>query len=46
MCLYYRAEAGGAGDVRREAAHNLALIFRRSGAPHLARKVLRAHFTV
>jgi len=33
-------------DVRREAAHNLALIYRRSGSEQLARKVLRAHFTV
>lgn len=32
--------------MRREAAHNLALIYRKSGAPNLARKVLRAHFTV
>jgi hypothetical protein len=33
-------------DIRREAAHNLALIYRKSGAPNLARDVLRTHFTV
>jgi hypothetical protein len=33
-------------DVRREAAHNLALLYRSSGADDLARRVLREHFTV
>ena len=33
-------------DVRREAAHNLALLYRSSGADDLARQVLREHFTV
>ena len=40
------AEHGPGPGVRREAAHNLALIYQRSGAPNLARSVLRAHFTV
>ena len=40
------AEHGPGPGVRREAAHNLALIYQRSGAPNLARNVLRAHFTV
>lgn len=30
-------------DVRREAAHNLHLIYKKSGAPDLARQVLRDH---
>ncbi len=33
-------------DVRREAAHNLALLYRSSGADELARQVLRQHFSV
>jgi hypothetical protein len=40
------AEHGPGPGVRREAAHNLALIYQKSGAPNLARNVLRAHFTV
>lgn len=40
------AEHGPGPCVRREAAHNLALIYQKSGAPNLARNVLRAHFTV
>ena len=36
----------GACDLRREAAHNLALIHRASGADELARAVLRKHLTV
>jgi len=35
-----------ATDLRREAAHNLALIYKRSGAHALARRLLRQHFTV
>ncbi|KAL4427748.1 hypothetical protein ABPG75_001837 [Micractinium tetrahymenae] len=38
--------AGAAYDLRREAAHNLALIYRRSGANPLARQLLRQHLTV
>lgn len=33
-------------DLRREAAHNLALIYKASGADALARNVLREHATV
>lgn len=33
-------------SLNREAAHNLALIYRGSGADELARQVLREHFTV
>ena len=40
------AEAGEAADLRREAAFNLAQIYRASGADDLARDVLRRHFTV
>ena len=33
-------------DLRREAAHNLALIYRRSGADLLAKQLLRQHLTI
>eukprot|EP00884_Botryococcus_braunii_P012674 jgi/Botrbrau1/21407/Bobra.0216s0026.1 len=33
-------------DLRREAAHNMALIYRASGADQLAREILRQHLTV
>jgi general transcription factor 3C polypeptide 3 (transcription factor C subunit 4) len=33
-------------DLRREAAHNMALIYRASGADELAREVLRQHLSV
>ena len=33
-------------NLRWEAAHNLALIYRASGAPGLARAVLRKHATI
>ena len=33
-------------DLLREAAHNLALIYRNSGATELARRVLRNHLTI
>ena len=45
---YYRkalAGAGGAVEVRL-AAHNLALLYDRSGAPELAHQVLDEHFVV
>jgi hypothetical protein len=35
-----------AASLSREAAHNLALIYRGSGAPELARRVLRRYLTV
>ncbi len=42
--------AGGAdqraSNLRREAAHNMALIYKASGADELARRVLRQHFMV
>lgn len=38
--------AGATYDLRREAAHNLALIYRQSGADPLARQLLRQHLTV
>ena len=37
---------GGALCLRREAAHNLALLFRATGAPALARQVMRQHLVV
>ncbi|PSC75147.1 general transcription factor 3C polypeptide 3 isoform X1 [Micractinium conductrix] len=40
------AAAGPTYDVRREAAHNLALILQTSGAAPLARQLLRTHLTV
>ena len=43
------AEGGGPSsrhDLRREAAFNLSLIYRSSGADELARQVLRQHLTV
>lgn len=33
-------------DVRREAAHNLVLIYRTTGAVTLARQVMRQHLTI
>ncbi len=33
-------------DVRREAAHNLVLIYRTTGAVMLARKVMRQHLVI
>jgi general transcription factor 3C polypeptide 3 (transcription factor C subunit 4) len=33
-------------DLTREAAHNMALIYRASGADELAKEVLRKYFTV
>lgn len=41
-----RAEPGGRFDLRREVAHNLALLYVNSGAPALARKVLRKFASV
>lgn len=43
----YRAllEGPGTKHLAREAAHNLALIYRASGSPGLARQVLRRHLT-
>ena len=32
-------------DVRREAAHNLVLIYRSTGATSIARQVMREHLT-
>ena len=40
------ARAGAAYDVRREAAFNLSLILRASGAEPLARQLLRQHLTI
>ena len=40
------AAATGSMDLRREAAHNLALIYSSSGAHELAREVLREHLTI
>jgi hypothetical protein len=37
---------GEALDLRREATHNLALIYGASGAHELARAVLREHLTI
>ena len=37
---------GGALCLRREAAHNLALLYRATGAPRLARQVMRQHLVV
>ena len=37
---------GPAYDLRREAAYNLHLIYRQSGANALARQLLRQHLTV
>lgn len=33
-------------DVRREAAHNLALVYRQSGSPELARKLYAEYCTI
>lgn len=33
-------------DLRGEIAHNLALIYRSTGADNLARKILREHLTI
>jgi general transcription factor 3C polypeptide 3 (transcription factor C subunit 4) len=41
-----QAQQPGAADLRREAAHNLALIYRESGSNALARAVIREHLTV
>jgi general transcription factor 3C polypeptide 3 (transcription factor C subunit 4) len=41
-----RAERGGDWNLNREAAHNLALIYKSSGADVLAREVLRKYSTV
>lgn len=38
--------AGATYDLRREAAYNLALIYKASGAGALAKQVLRQHLTV
>ena len=40
------AAPGGFADVRREAAHNLHLLYAAAGAPHLARALLRRYATV
>lgn len=47
-CWWPRSEeaTGAEPGVRREAAHNLALLYRSSGADELARQVLREHFAV
>lgn len=46
-CGMGRLEAAdGAVGLQREAAHNLALIYKASGASALARQVLREHFTI
>ncbi len=37
---------GSALCLRREAAHNLALLYRATGAPALARQVVRQHLVV
>ncbi len=45
---YYKkalAGAGGSAETRL-AAHNLALLYDRSGAPELAHEVLDEHFVV
>lgn len=46
-CVRRRQSSGSAAtNIQREAAHNLALIYKRSGAYSLARDLLRKHFAV
>ena len=44
VSYYERCLRGG--PLKREAAHNLSLIYNSNGAPDLARQVLVTHFTV
>jgi general transcription factor 3C polypeptide 3 (transcription factor C subunit 4) len=44
---YYKKALAASGDAFKfEAAHNLALIYRESGSPELASKLLRQHCVV
>lgn len=46
LCVPPSTRTGAAFDLRRDAAYNLSLIYKASGAGALARQLLRQHLTV